>query len=515
MTGIGFVPPFVPNIMSNPVAQGAGRAVNQFTGGKAGQVANFAMNAYNQMSPEMQAYTMNKVTSVAGIAASAVKNGTGGRDTVAHFYGSNPRHSAGIALTPTPPPKSVSLDTGVPPNTSVNDYLDATENVCSPLHMTCGFVQFPTTSASAYKLYTYFNDVIAFELQSRLQTNVSFQVDITNTFTTDNILTAMNTLMYAHQVWHYYASTMSYMSDPRNHNSGIAYLNRQITPQMKQDFANLTRRLADIPCPPPIQDLMRYLFANFMSGDTCDAPIIRLCPLTPVSTGTDTTIMGTLLDSLANSNKVYVLMRRAVPQWVPGVMYASEPTPLYDDNFRTIFSNMPLYYRTSTSTTLPYPQVAASSDTRTYNTFTNKLDGVAFALTGMYNTVNSRWEPGLMSGISGTGTYGGNRLSYYKVGSTTQFYPSDNYPFLARSRQETYSFTGASDTVLSVHLFGTNMCQTVSSDAVVQTCLRAMDYLLAMNTIKIDVKKYNFGSTGSASQRKSKPKTKKSKGGKA
>lgn len=392
-------------------------------------------------------------------------------------------HSSGYALSKAPNPLKTSLDTGITPNTYTSDYLDAQENACSPLHLSGALIQIPSTGTN--KLFEYFKSVIAFDIQTKAQANVGFNLNIATDFTPTAILTAVNALLNALQVYFFYMSIVSYHSDPSNKNEGMIFLRTQMTSQFLESLEILGRRLADTPCPPKLYELVRYMSATYISGDNQGAPLIKTVPhyLNGPNIVNYSAITGAL-DAMKDdtNNKIYSLLRRAVPQWNPKVLYDVTPTPILDLNFITIFSNLP--FSNFGAVIAYYPQVTASTIPIAYNSYTNTLDGVAFALCGARDTVANEWIPGLVKPPAGNGNVNtdNSRMSFYQVGGNKAFFDVKDYPFLCRSRQETYyNITEAA--VSSCHLFGADRCLNVTADTIRETSMKSLDYLMSAETI--------------------------------
>lgn len=392
------------------------------------------------------------------------------------------RHSSGYALSKAPNPLEVKLDSGITPNTYTSDYLDAMENTCSPLHLTSGRVQIPNYASS--RLFDYFNQVIAFDIQTKAQANVGFNLSMGAQFTPDKILAAMNALLDAMQVYFFYMSIITYHSDPANKNEGMIKLRTTMGPSTLESLTLLGRRLSDTPCPPRMLELCRYLSGNYQSGDNQGSSIIKLVPTilrdTNILLTNDINTCLTNLSLTAN-NDVYTLLRRAVPQWNPKILYDIPTAPLFDLNFLTIFANAPFsIYDTATDN---FPKVASNSDVIAYNSFTNELDGVAFALTSAYNTTTNSWLPGLLTPVTAPDPlFANTRKSFYEVGGVKAFYQVRQYPFLVKSRSETY-FSPTTTTVSSCHLFGTDRCLSVNGDTIRETSFKVLDYLMSADLI--------------------------------
>lgn len=454
----------------NPVVSGAGRVIENF----------------NNMSPDKKAYLINAGKSaISGLGnkmprGQRMKLGSrrGGGNGSVNIPQSSSSNS-GYALSPAPNPMPVSLNSGIQPNTYTSDYMEAMENKCSPLHMNCINFSIP---ADTFTLGAFFKSIIAFEFQSRAQAAVSFNINITSIFTTANILTAMNAILDAIQIYYWYSSILTYHSDPLNKNEGMIWLRQQITATDMENYYILKKRLEGTPIPPKMLELVRYLYSNFYSGPTQGSPILKLAPkaFTTIGiAGSSLTTAVTNLDASSN-NEVYSIIRKCIPSWVKKELPDVPVGPCYDPNFLTIFYNLPFKVWNGT-TDVNYP-VAATADTAIdYCSWTNNLDGVAFALTGVYTSPN--YQPGLISAIKGA--LGSSRVSYYTVSSTPGLYDSNALPFLVRSRNDTYYVSNtATYAVSSAHVPGTDKCQQVSWNSIKETAFKVMEYFMSLETIK-------------------------------
>lgn len=422
--------------------------------------------------------------------------------------GGRRNHSSGYALSDAPNPQMISLDTGIQPNTYVSDQMEAVYQKCAPLHMTCCSVTIPT--AAANKLYAYFIDVIAFHIQTAAQTNVGFNLNVNSDFTAANILKAMNALIYALQVYFYYSSILSYFSDPLNNNKGMNALRKNITPQILEDLTLLERRLLSTPCPPNLLEYLRYLSGNYYSGTAAGSPLIKISPLNPSFTGVDSGACIAALNALQDqtNNGIFTLMRRAIPQWIPKVLYDVPPAPFYDENFKTIFANLPFISFYSGAAQFN-PTVASDTSPIQYNSYTSDLDGAAYALTGMAVTSVVGYQPGLMQPLGGGSSRAdSSRISYYVDSGNLNngFYGSDVDPYLVRSRPETYSLNDAGTTLYALHLPGAQNCQIVTPSTVRETAINTIKYLMMAGSIstKTEGSGFNRSSTGRRVSKKGK-----------
>lgn len=395
----------------------------------------------------------------------------------------NPVSNTSYALSSAPNPKPISLNSGIEPNTFVNDYMTPIEGMCSPLHMTNVILGIP--QAAGNTLSSYFTNTICFDIQTRAQEAVGFSLDITNTLSAANLVTAFTAVINALQCYFYYSSILSYESDSRNKNSGMIALRAKVDAVTLSDYRQLGRRLEDTPCPPRLLQWIRYMSGNFLSSNTQGAPLIKTCPNPNYYYGTAPATSYPLqaLNALntTTNTAVFALLRRCVPNWRIGKLFDVPSSPLYDKNFLTIFANLPSANRASGSL------VVGNSVTNTttavpYNCFNNNLDGLAFAMGGAWDSVNTCWYPGLVNLAAVNVTYTDNRYSFYTVSGITQFYPVSGYALLGLSRQETV--TNVLAISYTPHLFGSDKCQNVTGAALLQSGQTSLDYLFDTSSIQ-------------------------------
>jgi hypothetical protein len=389
------------------------------------------------------------------------------------------------ALSKAPNPRPVRLNSTVHPNTYSNDYMLATENACSPLHISGVTLQIPSSATNP--ISDYFKNTICFDIQTRAQANIAFDLDIANQFSSTQLLTAFNAGIYALQVYYYYSSILSYESDPRNKNEGMIALRNGITAQQISDLSQLGRRLEDTPMPPRVVNWVKYMNMNFLSGDNQGSPIIKTThnPRAIASTSIQTTNIASALAGIAGTanNTVFTLLRKAIPQWRIGVLYDVSPVPVYDPQFCTIFANLPSGFKPGASDIVSKSVGNSVTATVGYNTYSNKLDGVAYAMCSVHN--GTEWLPGLTSLGFGLGSFvPDSRLSYYRVAGVPGFIGATTNAFLRLSRNETSSFD-ASNVETQVHLSAAEKCQNVCSASLSQTAQNTLDFLFDINTIPV------------------------------
>jgi len=401
--------------------------------------------------------------------------------------------NASYGLSKAPNPKPVMLNSGIAPPCYANDFMTPVENSCSPMHVSAQVLGLPQTAANT--VCDYLLKTIAFDIQTRAQVNVNFNLDLT-VFSATQIVSSMNDVIRALQVYFYYTSILSYEANTRNKNSAMIDLRSKITSQMISDLTSLGRRLEDTPCPPRIVQWIRYMSMNYLSGNSQGAPLIKIAPSFDFNTNT-TLIASTLttLTSTANTN-LFVLMRRSIPQWRIGTLFDVPTIPVFDPNFLTIFANLSVNTYNGANANL-YTQVTLTSDSLMYNSFDNRLDGAAFAMCSASVPVQGQ-VPGLsVPSLSGSVS---SRKSFYAVSGVISWYDSSKYQFLAVNRAETYRVVNLADTTLGkAHLSGAEMCQGVSVDSLVQNAKNFLDFLFNVRTIASDGKLSSFNKRGNNS----------------
>jgi len=463
----------------------------------AANVAAAGQQVYNALPPDAQSAVNHAVKSGAKAVKNKVAQTVSKHSRWVTMGGSSNHspHSSGYGLSKAPIPAPIKLDTGLKPDAYVDNFMEASYNMCVPMNVTAALVQIPTTSGN--QLLSYFNNIIAFSLQTNAQRNVSFNIDITTNFSTANILQAFNALLYALQIYFYYKSIITYHDEPSNHNMGMVYIRKQMDASFIESLELLERRLLDTPVPPRMLDFIRYLSGNFYAGDAAGAPLIKIVPIPPNSNmynSNDATLALSALSNTANNN-VFTVLRKAVPQWRPSVLYDVPKAPFYDQNFKSIFANLPFisYYGSAQNY---LPTITDSNTAIIYNSFTNHLDGVAYALAGGYVS-GSGWLPGLIQPVQTTSASTTNlntRWSYYVDGASNyKFYPTDLSAVTIRSRQETIMLADSLASFYTIHLAGAQLLQNVKANSIRQSAYNALDYLMSLDLIRIDARKHLLG----------------------
>lgn len=485
--------PYNPNFPLEPIPMQPPVQPGQSAWTTAINMANSAERAWSQVSPELRGRLRdlaNPNNSKGDKPPMATQPNTQSPTSDGTL---TTKHSTGYSLYTAPKPAPVHLDTGIIPNTYSSDVMNAVEDVCSPLHVTCAKLYLPSVAdTTAPDLYSYFKNVIGFDIQSKAQSNVGFKLDISTILTVDNIRDFLNDVLYALQIYMYYRGIMAFGMNTANKNEGMTTLRQGLTPDDILNLNELGMRLADTPIPPKMLDAVRYLFSTFASGDSSGATLLKIVPLASSDTMLDSNAIVNALNALngetvssvthAKNPEVAALLRRSVRHWVnPNIMDPPD-IPLYDPQFKSIFSNLPFVYYNGT-TIAKVPSVTSVSQEIDYNSFTNSLDGAAFAFTSIY--VSGNYKPLLLTPLAGAtvDANGNSRRSFYAVSGVKKFYPVQSYNFLKRSRQESYTLD-ATNAVVTNHLAGAVRCKGVSYNSLIETSYKVFDYLLSLDTIK-------------------------------
>lgn len=401
---------------------------------------------------------------------------------VKSFKDSEPSPSSGGVLSNAPNPANTKLDTGIKLNAYEKDYSVAEENNCAPLHTSHVFYTFP---ASTGKVYDFFQRVLIFDVQTRTQENVNWGIDITNKFNAIKITSALNDLFYALQVYFFVKSIDSYHRGAFNNNEAMYDLRSQFNFDTIYRLDQLARLLSRTALPPNMLEFCRYLHSNYLSGSVPNCPMLKIVPFTPGSTTSylsnmNSTLEGCIASLSTNENReIYSVMNRSLKHWVLGdatKLYDPPIEPAFDKDFLTIFNNLP--FRSNIVATPNVPFAAASNISVKYLSYTNNLDGIALALTDIYDSTNSRYFSGMITVPNASGT---SRYSYYVKAGVKGFHPSNVDTFLRLSRSDTYTSDGT--TIYSPHRLGSDLVLNISADTIAQVSLNAIDWFLSIDKI--------------------------------
>lgn len=392
----------------------------------------------------------------------------------------------GAVLINLPKPAPVSFKSGLDPKVTASDFVRPIEGRCSTFHMTACEIHIPTLVGNPLK--QYYNEILSFAIQSKMQKEVNFNVLQGNEFTEDKIQSALNAGIRALQVYHYYAGWQVLAANYKNNNDAISKANSLITPDMNWQLTNLKQKLANVPVPPIFANYVRYMMSVFSSGKEPGCALLRIAPTEPqVVSGictmiraNDITVVNGLLDDPENE-RVFNLISRVTPSWQLGDFETIPDTPQYDPQFCTIFANLP--FVTTFNNVPDYnPKVNDITQSILYNSYVNDLDGGALASTSAF-TANtfSGLTPGLIKVYSNVNS----RRSWYIIGGVKTWHAVTTSPFLNRSRKETYYNTeAAGNPVASGHLFGALMVDFVAMNTVSQIAESFLLHLFSLDKIQ-------------------------------
>lgn len=477
---------------------------------QASQAAAAAKQVYDMLPPEHKAYfqdaALSKGAKIMDYFGDGSNFGTSNRQSVnPNYKKANPSTNLSVfkdspvinegnvnyAISKAPNPKGIKLNSGIKPNAFSNDYMTPMENSCSPLHMTA--IQLKVPTAANNPLSSYFTNTICFDIQTRAQANVGFGLDIANKLSATQMTTAFNAAINALQIYFYYSSILSYESNSKNKNSGMIYLRSLIDSQTLSDLTQLGRRLEDVAIPKRVVEWVRYMNGNFLSADTQGAPIIKttyhpsMCKTGVITPTFPAQALAAL--STDNCTTVFSLLRNSIPHWRIGVLYDCNPLPTFDKNFLSIFANL----ETSNfqAAALSFSNIVSTNTSSVpYNSYSNNLDGLAYAMGGIWNSTANCAIPGIADVVVSDTTNRDSRMSYYTVSGVRSMYNVYAYNFLALSRQETNTYLGT--TIHTPHLFGTDKLQNVTGEALLQSGQNTLDYLFNIGSIPISGKLSHF-----------------------
>lgn len=379
------------------------------------------------------------------------------------------------ALSPAPKPRDFILNSRIEPNAYANDYMAPTL-LCSPMHTSIVSLSIPTSVDNP--MSKYFTDTICFDIQTRAQSGVSFSLDITTLLSSANLVGMFNSVIKALQIYYYYSSILSYESDSRNKNSGMIALRKTITPTILSDLSQLGKRLEDCTAPKALVEWVKYMNGNFSSGPSQGSPLLKFVLDGPMLDGTSAFTPALALSELTAYTNQFSLIRKCIPSWRIGVLKDCHPTPTYDPNFITIFGNMPGLTKPAATYINSY-NVTDLNQAIPYNSFKNRLDGLAYAMGSVCITVASisSYVPGLCQPRGTNGTYTDSRFSYWLVSGNPVWAPVSSYSFLAHSRNETAKFITGAASYIYPHLSGAEMCQGVTGNSLLQSAQETLDFL--------------------------------------
>lgn len=396
-------------------------------------------------------------------------------------------------------PLEIKLSTNIKPNTYSPLYHNSIYRYYNPLHFTGA--KFALPDVTTQLLYDWFNKVLMFDLKNRAQGAITFSLP--SGFTSANISAAFDTLIDALQVYYYFDSILMYANNPMNRNDAMLTLREQITAEHINKLYSLRRVLIGTPIPPNLNTMLYYLMQTYSSSSLPGASLIKINPI-PFTQGTLTmpaaSVIQSSIDALTDTTTangpafIFSILARACPNWMSGKMYVGSASPLHDENFTTIWTNLP-YWHTSSVTGDVYSKVGPICATNTtpisYNSYTNELDGAAFALVSANNGSNG-YIPSLILPVYTTTVYvdathttEANRLSFSNIDGTPKLNDVYKDHWSAMMRNDTYIANNVynSTNVTNISQFGSEVCLGVYPDTITQTAYQVVEWMLSLGSI--------------------------------
>jgi len=370
--------------------------------------------------------------------------------------------------------------------------------------------------------YQFFDNVLSLAYQTLAQAAVSFNISAYQNLSTNRLYEYLDTLMYALSVYYFYASIITYASNPNNRNQGMLSLRKGMTANDLDSLYQLKRLLEGMPLPPNLNNLIFYLNQTFLGSSLPGAAIIKFMPFGFVTNTTDTRLQQLVTGQVDASIALLTtstfrltesLIARICKDWLALKLLAPSDVPVHDTEFVTIFANAPYVY-SSTTSNYKTPTVVNSYDNITYNSFDDKMDGAVYGLTNIYSSLNSRWMPGLIDVETCSSTYTvsasavtSNRFSYAYDKNTglTGFYQADIIAYNNFSRPETYTGPGQGS---PYQRFGTEAVLNVNIDSIRETAYKLLEWLISLDSIKSSMRSDN-----NSSSRSNKPRSRGRRGG--
>lgn len=405
------------------------------------------------------------------------------------------------------PPTPARLNTDIDPNCYGSYRFEADEGKALPLHLTLanftlpGLADATNNPASRFLWYTVLDKVL-----QAVQASISF--NLPTGFTAADFYSAMQDLIFALEVYWFGRTIIQYKSNKSNTNEGIEYLRDSLTATYLTDLAYLGDALQGLTIPPNLLQMVFYFYQIYQSSDLPGSSLVMICPI-PFKTGSSPYLPDWSYINIAytnlkrNNNKIiWDILAKSCPNWKVESLPQPGITAYYDRQFLTIWSNLP-YSATSTVAGSSYQYIGPSAttvyDDIKYYSYTNQLDGAAYAMTSVYVTSLGKFIPGMFVPLTTTTAtnVNSNRLSFAEIGGVKNFYDTiatSNYT-IAVNRGDTYAINNL--VTDSNHNFGTETVYGVNSRSISQTASKFIDLLFETKSIypRVD-KRFNSGKGG-------------------
>jgi len=230
-------------------------------------------------------------------------------------------------------------------------------------------------------------------------------------------------------------------------------------------------------------------------GPLADCPIIKLCPVGVTAMGVpDTSVLSSSITALSTSGgnlqNTFALLARACPGWYSGEIGHTSGVPIYDPDFMTVWSNAPYQVVCSSPVFNQIGPPASTNDTSiAYNSFDDRLDGGAYALTTIYNTTTADWGPSLLKIVTSVnGGYTTNRFTF----NGTSLIPTSADMTGTFQRPDTYKVLPSWTTPLpaygplaTIHSHNTERIYAVTINTVTQAAYEMVEYFFTYEAITL------------------------------
>jgi len=388
-------------------------------------------------------------------------------------------------LATNPEPYTFTLNTGIKAPVYSPLYQNSTLNNNASMRFCAFGVNYTSDN---FSVSSFVQTVIYTVVQNAVQRAVNFSVG--TTITSSGLTNWMNALINALNAYFYVKSILAYNQNPMNRNDAMVSLRSGISSTDLNSMYELERILLGTPIPPNLVNFCWWLNGNYQDGQLPNSMICKIYPNCSIPTYSSASgdfahniNWSGLISGLNTYNYISVLMARAVPGWVKGELPSYPDLPVWDANWLTIFANIPVYGLDSFNTSgIIGPSIASSTTSWNYNTFTNELDGVAYALAAVYDSSNSAFLPTMASiskftnGVSTTQYT--NRLVWY----SGQWQNANLNPYYAPLW--TYEVTTAvTGTYTAVNIPGTQVVLGVNESSATQAALQLAEWLFSIDTI--------------------------------
>lgn len=411
-----------------------------------------------------------------GTPGSSTPGGSGGGGGSSNDGGSSNFNLGTMNLNPTP--LNVTLDTGIIPNTFGKYFLDSNPATAC-MHVTNVELKIPINSGDL-KFESWWNTVVAFNLQTTMQRRLSFNMNLQAVSAT-KLASYFNAVLDALQLWYFHASIISYTNNPHNHNEGMHVLRGYMSANDLDDLYRLQRILAGFPIPPNMNNLCQFLGSNFKESMNPGAGLLKTMPTTwgtasgSYFLGYDGSSISGAISNLETDDNRYIasILAKAFPSWVKVNITVPSDIPLCSPNFNTFFANLP-FLTSSTSG----PRITDENQLIFYGSYADRLDGSIFGLMTAFQTDVNRWVPSLLSPVVSfvSTTTPSNRFSYFDDGTNAGFYASSEFTKLAYSRGESYTLVGS--VPHEFRKFGMEEMLQVTASTVRETSYKLLEWMI-------------------------------------